>query len=69
MTAHQYDKFTCSPFVMQMYVDKMFIESTKRQPNGDIKVTPGQGIDLDFYSDIYIPFLKCYNESQLKLNF
>ena len=67
MTAHQYVKFTSSPFVMQMYVDKMFIESAQTQPNGEVKVTPGEGIDLEFYSDIYIPFITWYNTEQSKL--
>ena len=49
-----------------MYEDKMAIESVKRQDNGDYKVTPSEGIDLNFYSDIYIPFLTWYNIDKLK---
>ena len=45
----------------------MFIESAQTQPNGEVKVTPGEGIDLDFYSDIYIPFITWYNTEQSKL--
>jgi len=52
-----------------MYEDKMAIESVQRQNNGDYKVTPSEGIDLNFYSDIYIPFMMWYNAEQSKLKF
>ena len=69
MTENQYNSFSSSKFIKMMYEDKMAIESVKRQDNGDYKVTPSEGIDLNFYSDIYIPFMMWYNAEQLKLKF
>jgi hypothetical protein len=61
MTENQYNSFSSSKFIKMMYEDKMAIESVQRQENGDYKVTPSEGIDLNFYSDIYIPFMMWYN--------
>ena len=58
MTENQYNSFSSSKFIKMMYEDKMAIESVQRQDNGDYKVTPSEGIDLNFYSDIYIPFMR-----------
>ena len=69
MTEHQYDSFASSKFIKMMYQDKMLIESVKRKPNGDFEIIPGEGIELNFYSDIYIPFMMWYNAEQLKFNF
>ena len=66
MTENQYNSFSSSKFIKMMDEDKMAIESVKRQDNGDYKVTPSEGIDLNFYSDIYIPFLTWYNIDKLK---
>ena len=66
MTENQYNSFSSSKFIKMMYEDKMAIESVQRQENGDYKVTPSEGIDLNFYSDIYIPFLTWYNIDKLK---
>ena len=66
MTENQYNSFSSSKFIKMMYEDKMAIESVQRQDNGDYKVTPSEGIDLNFYSDIYIPFLTWYNIDKLK---
>ena len=67
MTEHQYNSFTASKFITMMYKDKMLIESGKH--NGDFEIVHGEGIDLDFYSDVYIPFMMWYNAEQLKFNF
>ena len=69
MTEHQYNSFTSSKFITMMYKDKMLIESVKRKTNGDFEVVPGEGIELNFYSDVYIPFMMWYNAEQLKFNF
>ena len=69
MTENQYNSFSSSKYIKMMYEDKMAIESVQRQNNGDYKVTPSEGIDLNFYSDIYIPFMMWYNAELLKLKF
>ena len=41
----------------------------KSVQNADFEVVAGEGIELNFYSDVYIPFMMWYNAEQLKFNF
>ena len=62
-TKEQYERFKKSKYASMMYKDKMTMEVVLHRGN-DIFIRPGEGIDLDFQTDIFRPFINGDNTNE-----
>tara|TARA_R100000656_G_scaffold76076_1_gene56229 strand:+ start:172 stop:414 length:243 start_codon:yes stop_codon:yes gene_type:complete len=64
-TPDQYEKFVSSKYIGEMYKDKM-VWTVVRTTKAAVTIQVGVGIDLDFFNDIYRPFIEELMEDALR---